>query len=56
MGPSGASWTGLRDWNEMMGHELRSWEILAIARCCNARAIAQSEKIERESKQKRGAK
>lgn len=53
MGPAMATWTGLRDWNEMMGHGLAPWELRAIARLSHARAVIEGEKIAQEAKQKK---
>ena len=45
MGPAMATWTGLRDWNELMGYRLDRWELLAIARLTHVRAVIESEKM-----------
>lgn len=50
MGPASATWTGLRDWNEMMRHGLEPWELKAIARLAYTRAVIEGEKMSQKAK------
>jgi hypothetical protein len=48
MSPAMATWSGLKNWNEIMRHDLEPWELRAIAQLSQARAIVQSEQIEQK--------